>query len=200
MAGTGPSLNLEVTQACKGLRAIAVNDAHRLMPWADVLYACDAAWWHEYDGMLDFAGERWSSHSQGKDEKLKCGERWGLKLIAGKYGTGFSHDPTYLNYGNNSGFQAMNLAMHFGAARILLIGFNMHSPEGKRHFFGNHPKELRNSDARTFVKTFDQAAQLLKNDKNFKTEIINCTDNTALKCFKCMPLIEAIALPPCAAS
>jgi hypothetical protein len=54
VAATGPSFTAEVAEACRGYPTIAVNDAYRLFPWADILYASDGAW---------FAGERWSSVS-----------------------------------------------------------------------------------------------------------------------------------------
>ena len=40
---TGPSLTPDQAEYAKGkARVIAVNDAWRLAPWADILYACDA--------------------------------------------------------------------------------------------------------------------------------------------------------------
>ena len=40
---TGPSLTPAQAEYAKGkARVIAVNDAWRLAPWADILYACDA--------------------------------------------------------------------------------------------------------------------------------------------------------------
>jgi len=44
---TGPSLTEEDCDRARQARAtvIAVNDAYRLCPNADYLYACDQAWW-----------------------------------------------------------------------------------------------------------------------------------------------------------
>ena len=47
--GGGPSLNKEDIEYCrekKGVRFIAINDAYRLAPFADILYAADKKWWH----------------------------------------------------------------------------------------------------------------------------------------------------------
>lgn len=194
VAGAGPSLTWHQGEACRlaGIRGIAVNDAHRMLQWADVLYACDAAWWKEYDGALEFKGERWSSHSDtyAGDHKLALANRWGLSLVRGAAIRGFSFDPHRIHYGENSGFQAINLAILFGCTRILLIGFDMHA-KGKRHFFGNHPATLRNADPKVFIKNFNMAATDLK--QHPEVQIINCTPGTALDCFVKMPLEQALA-------
>lgn len=187
VAATGPALTEEVAATCKaafGVPVLAVNDAWRLMPWADALYACDAAWWNEYDGVPQFNGEKWSSHNPVKDEKLACAAKWGLRLIAGQRYPGFSFDPCRIHYGDNSGFQAINLAIHFGAKKILLVGFNMHGG----HFFGRHPKELRNVDPKVFIPRFETAAKLLKG----RATIVNCTPNSALTCFPQQELTAAL--------
>lgn len=196
VAATGPSLTQEQADACVGLHTVAVNDAHRLFPWAEVLYACDTAWWFEYDGVPNFAGQRWSSHEEGvlsKNDKRGAAERWGLTLVHGTRAKGFSLNPQLIHYGENSGFQGINLAILFGAARILLLGFDMHNIELpaknlKRHFFGNHPTALRNTDPRTFIKNFNVAAAMLPPS----IRIVNCTPDTALTCFERMPLEKAL--------
>lgn len=45
--------------------------------------------------------------------------------------------------GGNSGFQAINLAAQFGAARIVLVGFDMRLDRGV-HWHGKHPPGLNN--------------------------------------------------------
>lgn len=192
VAGTGPSLTPEVADACKrsGLLTIVINDAHRLMPWAGVLYACDEAWWTEHDGALGFAGERWSSHDTEKNGKLKCADRWGLSLVWGRRGNGFSTNPAHIHYGDNSGFQGINLALLWGATTVLLVGFNMQHVNKKEHFFGRHSHMLRNSNPRMFIKAFEIAARPDLMPKG--VTIINCTPDTALQCFVQIPLDEAL--------
>lgn len=113
VAATGPSLTKEVAELCRGHHCIAVNDAYKLFPFAEVLYACDAPWWKAHNGCPDFLGEKWSSHDNGNNEKRPTAERFGLHLVNGKRQDGFSLDPSFISYGGNSGFQATNLAIHF---------------------------------------------------------------------------------------
>jgi hypothetical protein len=44
----------------------------------------------------------------------------------------------------------MGLAFLFGAARIVLVGYDMREVDGRRHFFGSHPRPLR--DGGSFEK------------------------------------------------
>jgi hypothetical protein len=139
VAAPGPSLTVEVAERCRGHRTIVVQDAWRLLPWAEALYGCDLTWWEHHNGVPDFAGEKWSTHDDGTNDKRDAEAKYGVKLIAGKAAESFSTDPAVLHYGSNSGFQAVNLAIVWGAARIVLVGFDMRVVGGKRHFFGDHP-------------------------------------------------------------
>ena len=195
VAATGPSLMPAVAAQCVGQHIVAVNDAYRLFlfPAADVLYACDPDWWEMHQGCSGFMGEKWSSHDPlNNNDKMAVAGRYGLRLVGGRDGEGFSLDPKAIHYGSNSGFQAINLALLFGARRILLVGFDMHSRSG-RHFFGDHPEPLSNyMRFETLVPTFRRAAALLPPDR----QIINCTPGSALDCFPFMDLEEALCLSP----
>lgn len=188
VAATGPSLTPEVAAACREHPAIAVNDAWRLMPWADVLYSCDGAWWGHHKGCPDFAGEKWSSHDAETNNKGHAAECYGLRLIEGRAGDIFSTDPSLIHYGSNSGFQAVGLAILFGASRIVLVGFNMQAVAGRRHFFGDHPRPLRNVDHSRYVAGFKHAARHLPPG----VEILNATPQSALTCFPSVPLEKAL--------
>ena len=178
VAASGPSL--KPLPRLDGWRYIAVNDAYKLVPHADILYACDLAWWDCHKGVPEFAGERWSTHDDGTNSKAKC--RWPLHLVRGEHKPGFSTDPEALHYGSNSGFQAVNLAILKGATKVVLVGFDMRLVEGKSHFFGDHPAELRNrTDYSPFVQPFRVAA------RDCPVPIFNATPGSALDCF---PFIE----------
>jgi len=186
VAATGPSLTPDIAARCAIAPTVAVQDAYRLMPWADVLYGCDASWWRVHKGCPGFAGEKWSSHDSGSNDKLATARQYGLRLVAGAAGNEFSRDPGVLRYGSNSGFQAVNFTLLRGAARVVLVGFDMHGA----HFFGAHPTPLRNTaDRRTFIKAFSAASKVLPPG----VSIVNATPGSALRCFPILPLAEAIA-------
>lgn len=197
MAATGPSLTQEVASAVRGQRLIAVNDAWRLLPFADALYACDATWWDVHNGCPDFKGEKWSSHGvPGRirhNDKTAQTKRYGLNLVEGADGKTFCFDPPgRIHYGSNSGFQAVNLALLWGAVRVILVGFDMQSSGGKNHFFGAHPRGLRNtSNYSSFIRAFETAAKKLPPH----IEILNATPGSALRCFPMVSLHDALPCP-----
>ena len=157
------------------------------MPWADVLYGCDARWWDAHDGCMDFEGERWASHNNtlSSDDKIETADKYGLNLVRGGAEAGFSTDQSLIHYGDNSGFQAVNLAILFGSAYIVLVGFDMRHVSGRSHFFGDHPRGLfQRQEYESFARKFEPAPT--------GVTIINATLNSALRCYPMMILEEAI--------
>jgi hypothetical protein len=182
--GSGPSLTQEDVDAVRGkATVIAINDTFRLAPWADVLWACDAKWWywHWKKGVSDFAGLKFSLD--------KAAARYpGVQVLKKTGETGLELDPTGLRAGRNSGYQACGLAFHMGARRILLLGYDMRS-NGKDHFFGAHP----DSSKPPYAICLQRFATLVDPLKAAGVTIVNCTPGSALTCFPCAPLREALS-------
>lgn len=195
VAATGPSLTKDVIQTCRmkrwlgGWRILAVNDAAKVFPLADAMYACDEAWWDHHGPTLEFAGERWSSHEDGEaaaNDKTEAQAKYGLRLVLGRNNPKFSRDPSVIHYGLNSGFQAVNLAMHKGVSRIVLVGFNMQRVKNEAHYFGEHPGKLsRGTTYTNFCKAYEAACPP-------PVPVVNATPDTALRCFPIMTLEEAL--------
>ena len=169
-----------------------------MIPWADVLYGCDPDWWRVYQGTT-FQGEKWSTHEEEKqglgcshaNDKTEAQEKWGVRLVKGQQANTFSLDPSVIHYGNNAGFQAINLAILFGCEYIVLVGYDMQRTGGKAHFFGDHPEPLgNNADYERWCRHFDNAAEQLPSN----IEIVNATPNTALTCFRKVRLDDALAV------
>jgi hypothetical protein len=160
------------------------------MPWADALYGCDSRWWNEHKGCMGFEGERWSTHDDGKstaNNKTQVANDYGVNLVNGAQGVGFSTDQGLIHYNDNSGFQALNLAILFGSRYIVLVGFDMRHVGGKSHFFGDHPKSLyQRPEYQSFVNKFDKATP------PEGVQIINATPDSALTCYPMMGLEDAL--------
>lgn len=196
MAAPGPSLTDDVVEKVwlTGWPVIAVQDAVRKIPDADVLYGCDERWWDTQAGCMGFAGEKFSTHDKDStsNDKTAAAEKYGLKLIKGAPGSGFSLDPGLIHYGDNSGFQALNLAVLFGSPYIVLVGFDMRYVGGKSHFFGDHPKGLfqRSESGRDSYQKF--TAMFDKAPPPDGVQIINATPDSALTCYPMMALEDAL--------
>lgn len=196
VAAPGPSLTPEVAERCRGFTALAIKEAYRLLPWAEVLYGCDGKFWDRRDGCPDFTGERWSSHGRDRiDDKSKAAAKYGLHLVHGRAGRTFSLDPKLIHYGSNSGFQAINLTILFGATDIVLVGFDMREVGGNPYFFGKHPARTAAAPYAKFAPTFAEAAKQLPP----RIRIVNATPNSALTCWAMMDLDAALSSHPHAA-
>ena len=173
---------------CRPWPTIAVNDAYRLAPWADVLYACDGKWWDvhiDHVKASGFSGQLWT-----QDEA--AARRHGLRRIVGHAGRGLNRAPGYINFGNSSGYQAINAAWHWGARRLVLLGFDCTPVGGKRHWFGDHPAGLNNPN-QVFAKWQERFPELARDLRAEGVEVFNCSPVSALRCWPKVSVGEALA-------
>lgn len=180
---TGPSLTQSDCDYVESLHlpTIAINDAHRMAPWAEVLYCSDRMWWRKYKGVPSFAGLKYGvGSSPGKNNKFP--EFPDVKVLRNSGYAGLDLSPDGLKTARNSGYAAINLAYHFGAKRIVLLGYDMGWRGAKAHFFGDHPSGLsqREDLYPNFRKSFLSIVQPLK---DVGVEVVNCTPNTSLEAF-----------------
>lgn len=203
---SGPSLTAADCDLARGWRdrrpgrriVIAINTSYRMARWADVLYAADTKWWRlNHEDALTFPGEKWTC--SGEPHRL-----YGLHRCAGKVGVGLSVDPTTLHTGGNSGYQAVNLAYHFGARRIILLGYDMQHTGGKRHWHEDYPALTKRGDRMdnaTPVAAWRMRFEAMARDLRIrKVRVENATRQTALTCFPRVALEDALgtdAAPGC---
>lgn len=180
---SGPSLTPDDVDRCRGYHAIAINDSYRLAPWAVALMASDASWWEHHQGVPEFRGRKYCL------KEAPSGE-WGVETLVMTGRDGIETAPTGLRSGSNSGAAAINLAVHFGATRVLLLGYDMQPARGRTHWFGDHPVPLRrNSPYGAFMEKF---ALMVEPLAELGVTVVNCSRETALECFPRQPLEEAL--------
>jgi hypothetical protein len=183
--GSGPSLVPEDLETCQHHptrpRAIVINDSWCLAPFADVLYACDATWWARQRGVPDFHGLKYSIDPRAA--------RWPDVQILRETGQcGLETSSDGLRTGSNSGYQAINLAVHLGARRILLLGYDMRAAQGRDHWFGSHPDRQQPPFA-LFLRLFPTIVAPLA---QLGVTVLNCSRSTALHCFPRVDLEDAL--------
>jgi hypothetical protein len=182
---SGPSLTQDDVNLCRGkARVIAVNDAYRLAPWADVLYAADLAWWKAHDYVQWFTGTKYTITSSSETPDLSGREGLvanNIQILRHRGVRGLASDG--LCTGLNSGYQAINLAVLLGAKTIVLLGYDMQSdPDGKVHWFGKHKSGLNNaSNYPMFARQYQYLVEPLK---AHGVDVVNCSRRTALTWFK----------------
>lgn len=184
---SGPSLTRADCKAVctAGLPTIAVNDAGLppMATWAAVHYASDGKWWQQHLEALEY-----------DRLKVACnGDALGVHVMrtAGKYG--FDDRPDVLRTGANSGYQAIHLAAHFGAKRIVLLGYDG-APDGdKTHFFGSHRlfglADPRPENYETWQYAFRTLAPELEKRG---VDVVNCSRRTAIDAFRTAALEDVL--------
>lgn len=184
---TGPSLTQADCDAVRDrARVIAINDAHRIAPWADVLYSSDRRWWPFYQGVPSFTGLKYGIGSfDGACNRFpSCPD---VQVLKNTGDSGLELQPTGLKTYANSGGAAINLAVHLGATRIVLLGYDM----GGDHFFGRHPSALnQQSPFRLFIKLIGTMGPPLA---AIGVSVINASRQTALRCFPRASLSDALS-------
>jgi hypothetical protein len=186
---SGESLSVEQSEAVKRWRdaassfrrVIAINTTFRRALYADVIYACDGAWWDGRDRLdapryadeakATFAGELWTRDAD-------AAKRHGLRLLKSQPGRGLERQVGVINEGSNSGYQAIGLAYQAAARVVYLLGYDMKGG----HWHGEHPGMLRkNSPFPIFLRNFKRLAAEVAALPDFS--VINCTPNSALRDF-----------------
>jgi hypothetical protein len=192
---SGPSLTAADVERCRGQFVVVVNDAVRLAPWADVLYAADERWWNHHKGYPSFTGLRYGmAYVPSPGEKQRT-QRPDVQWLRQTGCAGIETEPTGLRVGlaggSNSGYQAVNLAVHLGASRIVLLGYDMQpAADGRTHFFGRHPDGLqRSSPYGMFARSFEALVDPLQ---SLGIQIMNCSRATAITAIPRVSLDEAL--------
>jgi hypothetical protein len=188
---SGPSTKKEDLEQLRGRAAVLAIKANvELVPWADVVYGCDAAWWRHKKGLVDFRGLKvaWAPHAidrypdirkieiETSQDRIYPVENRRYRMVFDPPGT--------LGNGGNSGYQALNLAVQFGAKKILLVGFDMNDRSGVHWYGRNHWEKCGNPDAESFKRwsrAFDVAAADLE-DRG--VHVINTSPISTLTCFR----------------
>lgn len=167
---SGTSLTQNDVDYCKGKATVyVVNNCYQIAPWADVLYACDEEWWDHYKP--EFTGAKWTINES-------AAKKYNLNIIAHDTQAIFC-TTEMIATGNNSGFQAINLAYLHGFRRILLLGYDYKN--SGNHWHGKHKGFLNKSpDMRRWISHMEKASTIMS---EAGLEVINCSRDSAINCF-----------------
>lgn len=96
-----------------------------------------------------------------------------------------------IGWGGNGGFHALNIALQFGASRVILVGYDMRVDLGV-HWHGRHPEGMNNpSDVNTkrWRQVLDRQAPLLR---KLGVEVLNASPVSALEAYPKVDFAAAI--------
>ena len=194
--GSGPSLTPEdisylwrARAANPAIRVIAINNTWTLARWADVLYAPDPIWWgwHGVEVARMFTGRKYTL----EDNDAGVAEAAGAQRLNYKSGLGMSDDPTTILTGGHAGYQAPQVAVHLGARKVVLLGYDLQpDAAGRNHFFGEHP-----DGSHVPYDTWRESYQSLRDSMlDRQVPIVNASRETSITAIPRVTLAEAFAL------
>ena len=144
----------------------------------DMIYACDYEWLQEY-------GQKASYIDVKVTQNYRAALDYNWAYVESKNGPGLGFGDV-INTNKNSGAQAINVAVMCGAKRIALLGFDMRLVGKQRHFFGDYSGSMNKaSNYNSWIQRFKD---IKKDAKRYGVEIINCTKDSELKCFRYEPI------------
>jgi hypothetical protein len=157
-------------------------------PGADLLYYADGRWygWHkdrpEYQA---FRGERATVEgSEGYGEDPEAFKLHIAPLVA------LSRDARSLAHGGNGGYQAINLAYLAGAARIVLLGYDMKHRDGRQNWHAEHKVKVPERRIKSWLPAYRSLALELA---GAGVEVFNASEETALEAFPRRPIAELLS-------
>jgi len=185
--GSGPSLDTADVELASdaAVRLLAISDSYKIATSADVIFSPDARWWDWHQDAVDArcSGQRALRYS------LERTSYNGVVQLARGHKTAIERDPRFLATGGHGGYSAINLAVHLGAARIVLLGYDMQpDAQGVNHFFGEHPN---NSHVR-YERWLPLYADLPRQLHALGVTIVNATRRTAITGIERVSLEEAL--------
>jgi hypothetical protein len=181
--GGGASLTPADVEYCRGKAVvIAIKDAIELAPWAEVFYCGDEVWWRHYGPTLTCAGLRFTVNATAN--------QWATVLgISGSDGLELT-DPECLRSGGHSGHQAINLAVHLGAKRIVLLGYDMRPTNGRDNWYATR---LYAKKPAPYHHHHDRLLSVVEPLRQAGIAILNASRETSLTCFPRGDLQQALA-------
>lgn len=188
IVASGPSAkDVALERALGRARFIAINTSWKLCPWAEILFACDVAWWTHADGCTTFKGLKLTVDRAAvrryPDLQLVVCSKGTDQLLLEPLGT--------VGWGGNSGFHCLNLAVQFRCAKIILVGYDMTVVNGL-HWHGPHPKGMNNprgSNIERWRRAIDGAATVIR---PLGIQVINCSPISRLRNYPKMTFEEAL--------
>lgn len=190
IVATGPSAASAPLEDIRGkAKVIAIKSSWQLVPWADVLYGVDRPWWIANNGAPEFRGLK-VSPSPKACNLFGCSLvelRPRAQIITGRIGV--------LGCGSNkggghSGFQAINLAIQFGASRIVLVGYDMTLERGAHWHKEGHGVAKADADrVKRWREDMDACAPQFQ---ALGVTVINATPESALRNYRKHPLSNAL--------
>lgn len=173
---------------------IAVNMGYKIGNWIDMVVFGDSGFFlRERIGLSQFPGIKVSCNPGSKNEP------W-VKYLGRDTGKtkGISSHPSLVSWNGNTGAAAISIAVHAGASRVLLLGFDMDidSNTQMQHWHNLYDKGPVHDERRRrklpFSRHLTGFPVIADDAKKLGVEIINVSPNSTITCFPKMTTKELL--------
>lgn len=178
--------------------SIGVNAAFMIGDWIDMVFFGD--------GKFYFQNEK--AISAFPKLRVTCNPNLhkrphvrGVKYVGrdGNHAVGFSSKPGYISWNHNSGAAAMNVAVHMGAKRLFLLGFDMNTDDKRNLHWHSvyadvYHTRRRQEKSLPYHKHLPNFPFVANDAERLGIEIINVSPDSSLEQFPKMNLEEALKL------
>ncbi len=175
LAGGASVRDLDLSRL-RGKKVIAVNTAVFTWPLCQVMYWNDPEWYRQWGEKL--AGYRGRVITGCAHLSMKIYDQ--VKKAPAK--KGLAVDPGRVAMSYTSTQAAMNIAYHYGARRLVLLGVDCKlAADGTRNHHSPHRHKSRVGWAERWIGDFEHVARVAP---TLGVEILNASPDTDLTCFE----------------
>ena len=183
-------------KAIHSKHVIGVNAAFLIGDWIDMMFFGDARFFLEYRVRLaEFPGLKVTCHERPSKAKY-AKEKIKYLPKNPKHGKGISPNPSSVSWNGNSGAAAISVAVHTGATRIILVGFDMKLDKNyKQHWHGLYGTAGRKDDnpkGLPFPKHLLGFTAIRRDSLIKGVEILNASPDSAIMQFKKVTVKELL--------
>jgi hypothetical protein len=187
--GGGPSLATQNLELLHGCNVIVINSSYLAFPAAQFLIFSDARWWCEHiKALKDFKGQivSLSAASSGLPQ---------LRMMQRTNMPGLATDPGQLMVKNTTLTGAINLAVHLGVRKIVLLGIDQkHGANGRTHHHAPHKWQ---PTANCFKRQQSDLPQIAAGLRERNIECVNASPGSALTLWPLVNLEDHLATASC---
>jgi len=172
---------------------IGTNIAFKLGHWLSAVYFCDKAFFlANRRELINFQNLK-VTDANNMPIKFRYDSFNIKRMRRDQNKTGLSKDRDMISWNGNAGGGAINLAVHAGVKRILLLGYDMKPDElGRTHWHAgeiNYHKPTNQATFDRFIKYYDE---INKSCNKLGVEVLNVNPDSAIEVFKKVKLEEVL--------
>lgn len=139
----GPSVKPELVERLRGRpnsKVVVINSSYLIAPWADMLFFADDRWWQREIGLNLKGLEAFEGQIVTIAHHTRHALLWHLKRIVPSGAVPVSKDRAAVALEKTSLTGVLNLCIHKGCKRVILIGAdNRAAPDGRIHHHAEYP-------------------------------------------------------------